>query len=111
MTTWSPGSRSTSEVEPAGNSRTLCAPISHHTVEGTPLIAMNVFGFEYRVNSVGTCSHEMRVRNDVPVIGLDGGEHVHSDKPDEEAAYGVDVMTVVAIPLLDHRDGAAAAYL
>lgn len=79
--------------------------------QGTPIVAVHGFASDYRLNWLGTRWQETLTNNGFRVIGLDCRGHGHSDKPHEEAAYAVDVMTGDVVRLLDHLDVASAAYI
>src|SRR5712691_1457816 len=78
---------------------------------GTPIILVHGFASDYRLNWVGSRWQETLTGNGFRVIGLDCRGHGQSDKPHDEAAYTVDVMTGDVVRLLDHADVAEAAYL
>lgn len=79
--------------------------------QGTPIVAVHGFASDYRLNWVGTRWQETLTNNGFRVIGLDCRGHGDSDKPHDEAAYAVDVMTGDVVRLLDHLGVAAAAYI
>src|SRR5206468_423895 len=79
--------------------------------QGTPIVAVHGFASDYRLNWVGTRWQETLTNNGFRVIGLDCRGHGESDKPHDEAAYAVDVMTGDVVRLLDHLGVAAAAYI
>ena len=83
----------------------------HGPERGTPIILVHGFASDYRLNWVGSRWQETLTGNGFRIIGLDCRGHGHSDKPHEEAAYTVDVMTGDVVRLLDHVDVAEAAYL
>jgi pimeloyl-ACP methyl ester carboxylesterase len=83
----------------------------HGPDTGTPIIAVHGFASDYRLNWVGTRWQETLTGNGFRVIGLDCRGHGHSDKPHDEAAYAVDVMSGDVVRLLDHLDIEAAAYI
>jgi pimeloyl-ACP methyl ester carboxylesterase len=83
----------------------------HGPERGTPIVLVHGFASDYRLNWVGSRWQETLTGNGFRVIGLDCRGHGHSDKPHEEAAYTVDVMTGDVVRLLDHVDVAEAAYL
>ena len=79
--------------------------------QGTPIVAVHGFASDYRLNWVGTRWQETLTNSGFRVIGLDCRGHGASDKPHDEAAYAVDVMTGDVVRLLDHLGVAAAAYI
>jgi len=83
----------------------------HGPERGTPIVLVHGFASDYRLNWVGSRWQETLTGNGFRIIGLDCRGHGHSDKPHEEAAYTVDVMTGDVVRLLDHVDVAEAAYL
>ena len=83
----------------------------HGPDDGTPIVLVHGFASDYRLNWVGTRWQETLTNNGFKVIGLDCRGHGHSDKPHDEAAYAVDVMTGDVVRLLDHLEVASAAYL
>jgi pimeloyl-ACP methyl ester carboxylesterase len=83
----------------------------HGPDNGTPIVAVHGFASDYRLNWVGTRWQEALTMNGFRVIGLDCRGHGHSDKPHDEAAYAVEVMTGDIAHLLDHLEIEAAAYL
>ena len=83
----------------------------HGPDDGTPIVLVHGFASDYRLNWVGTRWQETLTNNGFKVIGLDCRGHGHSDKPHDEAAYAVDVMTGDVVRLLDHLKVASAAYL
>ena len=78
---------------------------------GTPIVAVHGFASDYRLNWVGSRWQETLTNNGFRVIGLDCRGHGHSDKPHEEAAYAVQIMSDDVVRLLDEVDVAEAAYL
>jgi len=78
---------------------------------GYPLVAVHGFASDYHLNWVGSRWQESLTQAGFRVIGLDCRGHGRSDKPHEEAAYGVETMAGDVIRLLDHLDVEAAAYL
>jgi len=78
---------------------------------GHPLVAVHGFASDYHLNWVGSRWQESLTQAGFRVIGLDCRGHGHSDKPHEEAAYGVETMAGDVVRLLDHLDVEAAAYL
>src|SRR6266581_1023054 len=78
---------------------------------GTPLVAVHGFASDYRLNWVGTRWQETLTNAGFRVIGVDCRGHGQSDKPHDEAAYTVEVMTADVVRLLDHVDVAEAAHL
>ena len=78
---------------------------------GHPLVAVHGFASDYQLNWVGSRWQESLTQAGFRVIGLDCRGHGGSDKPHEEAAYGVETMAGDVIRLLDHLDVEAAAYL
>jgi pimeloyl-ACP methyl ester carboxylesterase len=83
----------------------------HGPDNGTPIVLVHGFASDYRLNWVGSRWQETLTGNGFRVIGLDCRGHGHSDKPHDEAAYAVEVMTGDVVRLLDHIDVAQAAYL
>jgi len=83
----------------------------HGPERGTPIVLVHGFASDYRLNWVGSRWQETLTGTGFRIIGLDCRGHGHSDKPHEEAAYTVDVMTGDVVRLLDHVDVAEAAYL
>jgi len=83
----------------------------HGPEDGTPAIAVHGFASDYRLNWVGTRWQETLSTNGFRVVGLDCRGHGDSDKPHDEAAYAVEVMTGDVVRLLDHLDIASAAYI
>ena len=83
----------------------------HGPERGTPIVLVHGFASDYRLNWVGSRWQETLTGNGFRIIGLDCRGHGHSDKPHEEAAYTVNVMTGDVVRLLDHVDVAEAAYL
>ena len=79
--------------------------------QGTPIVAVHGFASDYRLNWVGTRWQETLTNNGFRVFGLDCRGHGESDKPHDEAAYAVDVMSGDVVRLLDHVGVAAAAYI
>src|SRR5438874_3365348 len=79
--------------------------------KGTPLVLVHGFASDYRLNWVGTRWQETLTSNGFRVIGLDCRGHGRSDKPHDEAAYTVEVMTGDVVRLLDQVEVASAAYL
>ena len=78
---------------------------------GSPIVVVHGFASDYRLNWVGTRWQEALTQAGFRVIGLDCRGHGHSDKPHEEGAYAVDVMSADVVRLLDHVDVRTAAYL
>jgi pimeloyl-ACP methyl ester carboxylesterase len=83
----------------------------HGPEDGTPIVLVHGFASDYRLNWVGTRWQETLTTNGFRVIGLDCRGHGQSDKPHDEAAYAVDVMTHDVVRLLDAAGVAQAAYL
>ena len=83
----------------------------HGPENGAPIVLVHGFASDYRLNWVGTRWQETLIGSGFFVIGLDCRGHGHSDKPHEEAAYAVEVMTGDVVRLLDHLDVASSAYL
>jgi len=83
----------------------------HGPESGTPIVLVHGFASDYRLNWVGTRWQETLTTNGSRVIGLDCRGHGLSDKPHDEAAYAVEVMTGDIVRLLDHLDVPAAAFL
>ncbi len=83
----------------------------HGPDDGTPIIVVHGFASDYRLNWVGSRWQETLTAGGFRVIGLDCRGHGQSDKPHDEAAYTVEVMTGDVVRLLDHVDVAEAAYL
>ena len=83
----------------------------HGPENGAPIILVHGFASDYHLNWVGTRWQETLTGNGFRVIGLDCRGHGASDKPHEEAAYAVEVMTGDVVRLLDHVDVASSAYL
>ena len=87
----------------------------HYELHGpenrSPIVVVHGFASDYSLNWVGTRWQETLVTNGFRVIGLDCRGHGRSDKPHDEAAYAVEVMTGDVVRLLDHLDVASAAYL
>lgn len=83
----------------------------HGPDQGAPIVLVHGFASDYRLNWVGTRWQETLTTNGFRVIGLDCRGHGHSDKPHDEAAYAVDVMSADVVRLLDDLDVPAAAYL
>ncbi len=83
----------------------------HGPDDGTPIIVVHGFASDYRLNWVGSRWQETLTGSGFRVIGLDCRGHGQSDKPHDEAAYTVEVMTADVVRLLDHVDVAEAAYL
>jgi pimeloyl-ACP methyl ester carboxylesterase len=83
----------------------------HGPERGTPIVLVHGFASDYRLNWVGSRWQETLTGNGFRVIGLDCRGHGHSDKPHDEAAYTVGIMTGDVVRLLDHVDVAEAAYL
>jgi pimeloyl-ACP methyl ester carboxylesterase len=69
------------------------------------------FASDYRLNWVGSRWQETFTQAGFRVIGLDCRGHGHSDKPHDEAAYGVDLMAGDVVRLLDELDIDTAAYI
>lgn len=78
---------------------------------GIPIVAVHGFASDYRLNWVGTRWQETLTSSGFRVIGLDCRGHGRSDKPHDEAAYAVEVMSADVVRLLDHVNVAEAAYL
>jgi pimeloyl-ACP methyl ester carboxylesterase len=78
---------------------------------GHPLVAVHGFASDYTLNWVGSRWQETLTQGGFRVIGLDCRGHGRSDKPHEEAAYGVETMAADVVRLLDHLDVDSAAYL
>jgi pimeloyl-ACP methyl ester carboxylesterase len=83
----------------------------HGPEGGTPIVLVHGFASDYRLNWVGTRWQETLTTNGFRVIGLDCRGHGQSDKPHDEAAYAVDLMTRDVVCLLDAVGVAQAAYL
>jgi pimeloyl-ACP methyl ester carboxylesterase len=83
----------------------------HGPERGTSIVLVHGFASDYRLNWVGTRWQETLTSNGFRVLGLDCRGHGHSDKPHDEAAYAVEVMTGDVVRLLDHLDVQSAAYL
>ncbi|HKW59676.1 MAG TPA: alpha/beta fold hydrolase [Candidatus Dormibacteraeota bacterium] len=87
----------------------------HYELHGpenrSPIVVVHGFASDYSLNWVGTRWQETLVTNGFRVIGLDCRGHGRSDKPHDEAAYAVEVMTGDVVRLLDHLDVASAASL
>jgi pimeloyl-ACP methyl ester carboxylesterase len=83
----------------------------HGPERGTSIVVVHGFASDYRLNWVGTRWQETLTSNGFRVLGLDCRGHGHSDKPHDEAAYAVEVMTGDVVRLLDHLDVQSAAYL
>jgi len=83
----------------------------HGPERGTPIVLVHGFASDYRLNWVGTRWQETLTNAGFRVIGLDCRGHGHSDKPHDEAAYAVEVMSSDVIRLLDHLDVDSAMYL
>jgi pimeloyl-ACP methyl ester carboxylesterase len=83
----------------------------HGSENGSSIVLVHGFASDYRLNWVGTRWQETLTTNGFRVIGLDCRGHGHSDKPHDEAAYAVEIMTGDVVRLLDHLDIASAAYL
>src|SRR5689334_4797976 len=83
----------------------------HGPENGTPVVLVHGFASDYRLNWVGTRWQEALTTNGFRVIGLDCRGHGHSDKPHDEAAYSVELMTGDVMRLLDHLAIETAAYL
>ena len=83
----------------------------HGPDNGTPIVLVHGFASDYRLNWVGTRWQETLTSNGFRVIGLDCRGHGHSDKPHDEAAYAVELMSGDVGRLLDHLDVPTAAYL
>lgn len=83
----------------------------HGPAEGTPIVLVHGFASDYRLNWVGTRWQETLTSNGFRVIGLDCRGHGHSDKPHDEAAYSVNVMSGDVLRLLDFEGVEACAYL
>src|SRR5690242_9405340 len=78
---------------------------------GTPIVAVHGFASDYRLNWVGSRWQETLTSNGFRVLGLDCRGHGHSDKPHDEAAYSVELMSGDVIRLLDDAGVDRAAYL
>ena len=83
----------------------------HGPDSGNPIVLVHGFASDYRLNWVGTRWQETLTTNGFRVIGLDCRGHGLSDKPHDEAAYAVEIMTGDVIRLLDHLEVSSAAYL
>ncbi len=83
----------------------------HGPDDGTPIIVVHGFASDYRLNWVGSRWQETLTGSGFRVIGLDCRGHGQSDKPHDEAAYTLEVMTADVVRLLDHVDVAEAAHL
>jgi pimeloyl-ACP methyl ester carboxylesterase len=83
----------------------------HGPQNGNPIVLVHGFASDYRLNWVGTRWQETLTTSGFHVIGLDCRGHGHSDKPHDEAAYAVEVMTGDVVRLLDHLGVASSAYL
>lgn len=78
---------------------------------GKPIVLVHGFASDYRLNWVGSRWQETLTTNGFRVFGLDLRGHGQSDKPRDEAAYAVEVMTADVVHLLDHAGVEQAAYL
>jgi pimeloyl-ACP methyl ester carboxylesterase len=83
----------------------------HGPDTGAPIVLVHGFASDYRLNWVGSRWQETLAGGGFRVIGLDCRGHGHSDKPHDEAAYAVEVMTGDVVRLLDEVDVGQAAYL
>jgi pimeloyl-ACP methyl ester carboxylesterase len=83
----------------------------HGPDTGAPIVLVHGFASDYRLNWVGSRWQETLAGSGFRVIGLDCRGHGHSDKPHDEAAYAVEVMTGDVVRLLDEVDVGQAAYL
>lgn len=87
----------------------------HYEVNGSehgrPIVLVHGFASDYRLNWVGTRWQETLTSAGFKVIGIDCRGHGHSDKPHDEAAYGVETMAADVIRLLDEVGVENAAYL
>jgi pimeloyl-ACP methyl ester carboxylesterase len=78
---------------------------------GTPVVMVHGFASDYPLNWVGSRWQETFTQAGFRVVGLDCRGHGHSDKPHDEAAYGVDLMAGDVVRLLDELDIGQAAYI
>jgi pimeloyl-ACP methyl ester carboxylesterase len=78
---------------------------------GIPIVLVHGFASDYRLNWVGSRWQEALTGAGFRVIGIDCRGHGHSDKPHDEAAYGVDLMAGDVIRVLDDLGIDEAAYL
>jgi len=78
---------------------------------GTPVVMVHGFASDYRLNWVGSRWQETFTHAGFRIVGLDCRGHGHSDKPHEEAAYGVDLMAGDVVRLLDELDIDSTAYI
>ena len=78
---------------------------------GKPIVLVHGFASDYRLNWVGTRWQEALTTAGFKVIGIDCRGHGHSDKPHDEAAYGVGLMAGDVVGVLDDAGVETAAYL
>ncbi len=78
---------------------------------GMPVVTVHGFASDYRLNWVGSRWQETFTQAGFRVVGVDCRGHGHSDKPHDEAAYGVDLMAGDVVRLLDELAIDTAAYL
>jgi len=78
---------------------------------GMPVVMVHGFASDYRLNWVGSRWQETFTQAEFRVVGVDCRGHGHSDKPHDEAAYGVDLMAGDVVRLLDELDIDSAAYI
>jgi pimeloyl-ACP methyl ester carboxylesterase len=78
---------------------------------GQPIVLVHGFASDYRLNWVGSRWQETLTVAGFKVVGIDCRGHGQSDKPHDEAAYGVDLMAGDVIGVLDELGVDAAAYL
>jgi pimeloyl-ACP methyl ester carboxylesterase len=78
---------------------------------GGPIALVHGFASDYRLNWVGSRWQETLAAAGFKVIGIDCRGHGHSDKPHDEAAYGVELMAGDVIGVLDDLGIAETAYL
>jgi pimeloyl-ACP methyl ester carboxylesterase len=78
---------------------------------GRPIVLVHGFASDYRLNWVGSRWQETLTAAGFKVIGIDCRGHGHSDKPHDEAAYGVELMAGDVIGVLDDLGIVEAAYL
>ncbi len=78
---------------------------------GKPIVLVHGFASDYRLNWVGTRWQETLTAAGFKVIGIDCRGHGHSDKPHDEAAYGVVLMAEDVVGVLDDLGLDSAAYL
>lgn len=83
----------------------------HGAENGRPIVLVHGFASDYRLNWVGTRWQETLTQSGFRVIGLDCRGHGHSDKPHDEAAYGVELVAGDVVHLLDELEVSSADYL